>query len=81
MNHEAKDTNVSTTIHKTNGQSTAPVRRGPAALAEFRKKQAVLHDLTLGCIAGNHPGAHVFGPPGVSKTFTINGTLRERGAP
>jgi hypothetical protein len=40
----------------------------------------VLRDLTLGCIAGNHTGAYIYGPPGVSKTFTILNTLREKRA-
>jgi hypothetical protein len=51
-----------------------------AALASFRARQLVLRDLTLGCIDGNHTGAYIYGPPGVSKTFTIHNTLRERKA-
>jgi hypothetical protein len=50
------------------------------ALASFQKRQQVLRDLTLGCIAGNHTGAYIYGPPGVSKTFTICNTLREKRA-
>src|SRR4051794_25651237 len=85
-----------TATHQTNGQSTglpgdpaappaepdAPhlAEEDQSALAEFRKKQEVLRGLTLGCVDGNHTGAHVFGPPGVSKTFTIHNTLRERRA-
>lgn len=49
-------------------------------LCSFLAKQQVLVDVTLGCIRGNHPGAHFFGPPGVSKTYTINNTLRQYGA-
>ncbi len=37
----------------------------------------MLRDLTIGCIKGNHTGAHIFGPPGVSKSYTIQQTLRE----
>jgi len=51
-----------------------------AALADFRARQQVLRDLTLGCINKNHTGAYVFGPPGLGKTFTIHNTLRERKA-
>jgi hypothetical protein len=50
------------------------------ALASFQARQQVLRDLTLGCIDGNHTGAFIFGPPGVSKTYTILNTLRERKA-
>ena len=51
-----------------------------AALASFREHQEVLRNLTLGCIDGNHTGAYICGPPGVSKTFTVHNTLRERRA-
>jgi hypothetical protein len=84
------------TTNQTNGQSTALpgnptaapaepdahhlTEEDQSALAEFRTKQEVLRGLTLGRINGNHTGAHVFGPPGVSKTFTIHNTLRERKA-
>jgi hypothetical protein len=51
-----------------------------AALEDFRTRQQVLRDLTLGCIDGHHTGAYIFGPPGVSKTYTIHHTLRERKA-
>jgi hypothetical protein len=50
------------------------------ALAEFTAKQQVLRDLTLGCIDHHHTGAYIFGPPGVSKSYTIYRTLRERRA-
>lgn len=50
------------------------------ALASFQARQQVLRDLTLGCIDNNHTGAYIFGPPGVSKTYTILNTLRERKA-
>jgi hypothetical protein len=50
------------------------------ALAAFYQRQTVLRDLTIGCIEGNHTGAHIFGPPGVSKSYTIINTLRERQA-
>jgi hypothetical protein len=50
------------------------------ALADFEARQQVLRDLTLGCITGNHTGAYIFGPPGVSKTFTVLKTLREEHA-
>jgi len=49
-------------------------------LHSFHAKQQVLVDVTIGCVRGNHPGAHFFGPPGVSKTYTINNTLREHKA-
>jgi hypothetical protein len=51
-----------------------------AALAEFMRRQQVLSDLTLGCIARNHTGAYIHGPPGVSKSYTVLNTLRERQA-
>jgi hypothetical protein len=50
------------------------------ALAEFQNRQQVLRDLVLGCIAGNHTGVYIYGPPGVSKTYTVHATLRERNA-
>jgi hypothetical protein len=51
-----------------------------AALADFQARQQAIADLTLGCIDFNHTGAYISGPPGVSKTHTINNTLRERKA-
>jgi hypothetical protein len=50
------------------------------ALAEFHKRQQVLRDLTIGCIEHHHVGMHIYGPPGVSKSFTIQKTLKERKA-
>ncbi len=51
-----------------------------AALESFHRRQQVLRDLTIGCIEGNHTGAHIFGPPGGSKSHTILKTLRDRKA-
>ena len=50
------------------------------ALAIFEKRQLVLRDLTKGCIAGNHTGVHIYGPPGASKSYTVITTLREEQA-
>ena len=47
------------------------------ALAAFQARQQVLRDLTIGCIKSNHTGAYIYGPPGVSKSYTIQQTLRE----
>ena len=47
------------------------------ALADFRRRQDVLRDLTTGCVHGRHVGANVYGPPGVSKSCTIVERLRE----
>jgi hypothetical protein len=47
------------------------------ALADFQCRQDVLRDLTTGCVHGRHVGAYIFGPPGVSKSFTIVERLRE----
>src|SRR5262249_18262681 len=51
-----------------------------AALASFGARQQVIKDLTLGCINGNFTGAHISGPPGVSKTHSVVATLREQHA-
>jgi hypothetical protein len=47
------------------------------ALVSFNRRQHVLRDLTLGCIAHHHTGAYIYGPPGASKSYTILNTLRE----
>ena len=68
-------------VPPTKGAGVPPLsEEDQAALADFRARQQVLRDLTLGCIDHNHTGAYIFGPAGVSKTYTINHTLRERKA-
>jgi hypothetical protein len=48
-----------------------------AALSSFDRRQGLLRDWTRGCVEGHHTGMHIYGPPGVSKSHTILGTLRE----
>jgi hypothetical protein len=45
------------------------------ALTEFDKRSQALRDLVVGCVRGAHVGAHIDGPPGVSKSYTILDTL------
>src|SRR6266404_7324323 len=51
-----------------------------AALASFMERQQVLKDLTVGCITGHHTGAFIHGPPGTSKSYSVEETLLEHKA-
>ena len=50
------------------------------ALETALARQQALRDLTLGCIAGHHSGACIYGPPGIGKSHTIINTLRDKNA-
>jgi hypothetical protein len=52
-----------------------------SALARYQKRSSALREITLGCVAGNHTGAHYHGPPRVGKSHIVYDELRRSKAP
>jgi hypothetical protein len=46
-----------------------------AALAQYQRRSQSIRDLVIGCVRGAQVGAHIDGPPGVSKSYTVKDTL------